>query len=280
MTDILAWSLLPAEIDSAVLYLVLGSASAMLFSMAKTGFGGGVSLLAVPVMVYACGGKARLATGILLPMLIAADYLAVGVWRGRWDARAVGVLLPGSAVGVLLGWVGLWSFHRLFGGAGRDATDAVLKLAIGAITLAFVALQVVRTLRRRPLTVRPAFWQATCIGVLAGLTSMLAHAAGAVVAIYLLSQSMPKQRYVATTAVFFWVVNQVKLGPYVHLGWIGWSTLGACVVLLPAVAAGAGLGVFLHRRTPQKHFGAVVYSLLALAGADMIRKAAMDLAGP
>ena len=277
MTDSLAFALLPGQIDNAALFLVLGSASAVLFSMAKAGFGGGVSLLAVPVMVYACGGKARLATGILLPILIAADYLAVGVWRGRWDARAAGAILPGSVAGVLLGWAGLWCFDRFLGG-GRDLTDAALKLAIGAITLAFVALQVVRTLRRRPLTVRPAFWQATCIGAIAGLTSMLAHAAGAVVAVYLLSQSMPKRRYVATTALFFWVVNQVKIAPYVHLGMIGWPTLGACVVLLPSVAAGAGLGVFLHRRTPQRHFSGIVYSLLALAGADMIRKAVLDLA--
>ena len=56
-----AWSLIPTEIDNAALFLALASLSAMLFSMAKAGFGGSAGVLAVPVMIFACGGRVRLA---------------------------------------------------------------------------------------------------------------------------------------------------------------------------------------------------------------------------
>ncbi len=91
-------------------------------------------------------------------------------------------------------------------------------------------------------------------------------AAGPVAAVYLLPQQLPKHHYVATTALFFWVLNQVKLVPYFGLGMIDLSTLAVSAMLLPAVAAGVALGVFLNRRVGQRSFAGIVYALLALAG--------------
>jgi hypothetical protein len=69
--------------------------------------------------------------------------------------------------------------------------------------------------------------------------------------------------------VFYWIINQLKLVPYVALGMIDRVSLLASAALVPAVVAGTFLGLILHRRVPQRPFTAVVYVLLALAGAHL-----------
>ncbi len=273
----LGWSLIPPEIDNLALFLTVGSLSAILFSMAKAGFGGSVGLLAVPLMILACAGRTQLALGILLPILIAGDYVAVACWLGKWNWRVVRMLLPGTVVGVGAGWALLNLLNRLDAARGRELSDAWLKIGVGAIALGFVALQAIRALRGRPLVFRATFRHGCIAGGSAGFCSTLAHAAGPVIAMYMLPQQMPKGQFVASTALFFWIGNQLKLVPYFAEGMINTATLGAGLVLLPAIAAGAGLGLLLHNRVNQKQFTAVVYVMLALAGGSLCYKGAAAL---
>lgn len=269
----LAWSLLSPDVTQAglVQFLVVGSLAAMLFSMAKSGFGGGVGMLASPMMVIAAG-DATIGMGIMLPMLIVADYVAVIAWWKHWNLRAVGMLLPGVIAGILLAWGALgWLQSRDLAGE-QAAADAAMKIAIGAIAIVFVVLHVIRSLRGEQLTFRPVWWQAGLAGTSAGVTSTFAHAAGPIAAMYLLPQQMPKQRYVATTAALFWTVNQLKLVPYAQLGMINTKTLGAGVVLLPAIAIGAVAGRLLHSRVNARQFLGLVYTLLLIAGVHLLVK--------
>ena len=50
-------------------------------------------------------------------------------------------------------------------------------------------------------------------------------------------------------------------------------------MLVPAIAAGAVLGKFLHARIGDKQFTVIVYALLALAGVDLCRKGITTLLG-
>jgi len=200
-------------------------------------------------------------------VLILSDYVAVILWRGQWDLRTVRLLLPGTLAGVALAWGMLvWVQDSR---AAMTRADAFLKLTVGLIALGFVVLQVLRALRGRPLTVSPGLAHATGVGAAAGATSTFAHAAGPVMAMYLLGQRMEPGKYVATTAVYFWLVNQIKLAPYFHLGMIDLSSLGFSLLLAPAAVAGTFLGVYLQRRLGQRQFTGVVYTLLAAAGVDL-----------
>lgn len=269
--------LIPAEITDVGTFLVLGSCSVVLVSLAKAGFGGSIGVLSVPIMIYACGGEAMLANAIMLPLLIACDYFALVSWWWEWDRRTVVLLLPGLLIGVGLGWAGLWWIRRLGAGGQTDLANAALMFAIGAIALGFVVLQGVRSLRTRPLRFRPVLWEGTCVGTAAGLTSTLAHAAGPIVTMYMLPQQLPKGRYVASTVLYYWIGNQVKLVPYFALGMIHTRSLGASLLLLPAVVVGVAAGIFLHRRVGQRQFNGVIYTLLALAGVHLIVKGAQVL---
>jgi uncharacterized membrane protein YfcA len=269
-----AWSLIPADVQNVAAFLLLGGLSGVLISAAKAGFGGTIGVLSFPIMVYACGGDAMLAAGIMLPLLVATDLVSLVSWWGKWNARAAWMMLPGAMVGIAAGAAVLWGLRRLDGSGhaaqAGGAANAALMLIVGVISVGFVLIQAVSTLRGRLVVFRPVPWQGAATGAAAGVTSTLAHAAGPIATMYLLPQQMPKGTYVATTVLLFAVVNQVKLIPYLALGLINTTTLGAAGVLLPAVVVGALLGLKLHDKVPTRQFTVVVYALLALAGGHMI----------
>ena len=73
-------------------FLVLGVVAALLIGVAKAGFGGGIAILSGPLMIYACGERARLAFGIMLPILMTCDVVAVFIWRRQWNLQALRTL--------------------------------------------------------------------------------------------------------------------------------------------------------------------------------------------
>jgi len=87
--------LIGPEISNVALFLALGGLSVLIMSMAKAGFGGSIGLLSVPMMIVACGGNAVLANGLMLPILIACDYINIVAWWRQWRWRVAGKLLPG-----------------------------------------------------------------------------------------------------------------------------------------------------------------------------------------
>ena len=273
----LAWSLIPQGIPDITLFLIVGSLAAMVFGMSKTGFGSGISILAVPMMIYACSHKATLAVGIMLPILIVADYVAVISWWRKWSVRTVLALLPATVLGIAIGWLALAGFQQMKIDPKTSAANAWLMLGIGMIALAFVGLHILKRVVGRTASFRPNRWHTALAGGTAGFTSTLAHAAGPIITMYLLPQRRSKGTYVATTALFFWMANQIKLIPYLCLQMVNTETLGAGLVLLPAIVAGAMLGRFLHHRVGPTQFTVIVYTLLALAGGHLCYKALSQL---
>ena len=265
-------------------FFVLGGLAVLIVSMAKGGFGGSIGLLSVPIMIYAVGDRTSLATGLFLPILIATDYMNMVVWWRQWRWPVVAKLLPGAVIGVGAAWVALQAMGFGDGATGEAASqkkmaDALMKLAIGVICLGFVTIRAIQAFRRKPMAFRPVMWQSTAAGVTAGATSTFAHAAGPVTAMYLLPQQLGKNAYVATTVLYYWIGNQIKLAPYIALDLINTRSLLMGLVLVPAVPIGVVLGKTLSKRVNEKVFAAIVYTLLALTGVDMCRKAIVFLAG-
>jgi len=277
MTLLLASLSLPDSLPSIATFLALATVAAVVIGVAKAGFGGGIAILSGPLMIYACGEDAQLAFGIMLPVLMACDLVSLAIWRGKWDLASLRLLAPFGVVGIGIGTAALWGFQHLGGQGQKDITNAAMKLGIGVISLAFVALQARRVWRKKTGAYRPRPWHGACAGTAAGVTSTLAHAAGPIVNMYLLPQGMDKGKYVATTVAYFWLINLVKLGPYVCLSMVRTDTLVASALLLPAVVVGAVVGAKLHHRLGNRSFAGIVYALLALAGVHLCTKALMTL---
>jgi uncharacterized membrane protein YfcA len=218
----------------------MAALAALCIGFGKAGFGG-VGMLAVLLMTQVL--PPRESTGAILPMLIMADIFAVVIYRQHANGRLVVKLLPPAVIGIICGW---WLIPRIpVGGFGP---------LIGWLTLALIVLvilqkftPVVRMAAEHPGLAWPFGW-------LAGVTTMIANAAGPVMAIYLLARRLPKMEFVGTAAWFFFIVNITKVPFSASLGLINISSLSLNFCLLPAVVAGIFIGRWLLGKTNQAVF--------------------------
>ena len=234
----------------------------LLSGISKCGFGMGAVSLAVPLMSIFVAPP--VAAAIMLPILCAMDLFGVHAYRGRWSTRHLAALIPGALIGIALGGLA-------FGALSVDAVRFVLGViaVVFAVNQAFGITQRVAARlaaeRTAPGRVAGAFW-----GALSGFTSTLAHAGGPPFAIWMLPQKLDKTTLVATSAVFFLVVNYVKLVPYAMLGQLNTNNLAASLLFAPLAPLGIWLGVWLHRRIPERSFYTVSYALLFATGVKLL----------
>ncbi|MFQ5764982.1 MAG: sulfite exporter TauE/SafE family protein [Rhodospirillales bacterium] len=233
-------------------FYALAVPAMLIAGVSKGGFGGGVVVLGVPLMALVV--PPQQAAAVMLPILMAMDVIAIWVYRRSWDGGHLRIILPASVIGVGVGWA---SFGLL------DA--ALVRLLLGAIALGF-SLDYWLGLRPRPAPtgpdrVRGGFW-----AMLAGFTSFVAHAGGPPLNVYMLPQGLEKRVFVGTVAVFFAVVNWLKLAPYAALGQLNAANLTTSAVLLPLAPAGIWLGLWLQKRIDDRHFYRVCYALLFVTG--------------
>jgi uncharacterized membrane protein YfcA len=226
---------------------------AVMTGFSKTGIPG-TGILAVPLVALVM--PARQSTGFLLPMLILGDVMAILYWRRHVHWRSLARLLPWTLLGLAIGYACL-----------DRVTDGQLKPVIGGMVLVLVLGSWIRE-RTMPEDRVPTHWAfAACAGVLAGVTTMMANAAGPIMAVYLLAMRFDKRQFIGTQAWFFWIVNLSKLPLSGRLGLVTAQTLHANLLVLPAILAGAGLGIVLVHRISQGTFNVVVQVLAVAAGA-------------
>jgi len=218
----------------------------------------GMSLLHVLIFAFIFG--ARDSTGVILPMLIAADIFAVRAFRRHTRWAHVRRMLPSTCVGIVVGFVVM-----------RSLGEAEFEPLIGGIILVLTALQITRMLRPEVFVNVPhsaAF--ASSMGLLAGMTSMMANAAGPIYTLYALAVLLPKFELVGTGAAFFLIVNVVKIPFSAALGLIYGQTLLINLMLLPAVFAGILFGRWLIHHVPQRLFDGLLLVFAALAALRLI----------
>ncbi len=230
----------------------------IMFGVAKGGFGGSLGAAAVPLMALVISPIQ--AAAILLPILCLMDIVTLWAYRGQWEIAELKLLLPASIVGITIGAL---SFEFL-------SVNAI-RLCVGIIAVLFTLHYFAHRLlpgRRRPADLpRAAGVPAAAV---AGFTSFVAHAGGPPINMYMLRRSLDRTRFVATTAVFFALVNFVKLIPYGFLGQLSADNLVNSAVLAVFAPAGVYLGVWLHRRVSDDTFFGFVYVFLLLLGIKLI----------
>jgi uncharacterized membrane protein YfcA len=222
----------------------------------KTGIPG-INAFFVPVLAMILPAKAS--TGFLLPMLITGDVFAVAYYKRHTQWRYLAKLLPAAVVGVILGYFGL-----------RITSDAQLRPIIGSIVLVMLAFQLWRSTRRPEPPIPQSPWFGVILGLLAGFTTMMANAAGPVMAVYLLSMRLPKEQYVGTGAWFFFIINLIKVPFSASLGLITLESLKINALLIPVIGIGALVGIKVLRVIPQKAFRVVVQIIAAISAVRLM----------
>ncbi len=231
--------------------------AAWLVGASKTGLSGAVTLA---VVLFASIIPAREATGALLPVLICADFIAVGMLRKnvRWPQLLR--IFPWTAVGVV-GGATLLAFIN----------DLQVQRMVGGIIVGMMVHQLYRKalgLSNVAISEHPAF--APSMGMAAGFTTMVANAAGPFVLIYMLAMRMGKLEVVGTIAWYFLVVNLFKVPFAVGLGLITAESLWFNLWLVPAVVLGAVAGRWLLGHINQNSFEWMALTLALLGGLRLL----------
>ena len=259
----------------AVQQWVFAVVAAICLGLSKTGFTG-MSMLGIALMAEVW--PARESTGVILPMLIFGDFFAVilfsrhALWPEVWRVlppAVIGVvigfgifqLLPGTIFGPMIGWiilalVGLQLWQR-----SEAASRRLAELSGETVT------SVNEDEDRGNVGRRSLRWS---LGVLAGITTMLANAAGPVMTVYLLMMRLAKYEFVGTSAWFYCIINLTKLPFSYSLGVINLGSLGFNLILLPAVAAGSITGRWLLKLVPQLWFERILLASPAVAAVRLI----------
>lgn len=224
--------------------LAAGAAAGFFVGLSKTGVPG-LGITVVPLMVLLVG-DARTSAAWLLPMLCVGDMFAVLYWHRHADIRALFSLAPWVVAGMAAGAIALFM------------DEGMLRVIVGAIVLIMLALQVIRRGKRDAAPARSAPY-----GVTAGFATTVANAAGPAMSLYLLSRRLPKEKFVATGAWFFFVVNLTKAPIYAAHGLFSATSLLFGGLMMPAVVAGAITGPRVVARVSQRVFESAVILLAA-----------------
>ncbi len=243
--------------------------SLLLIAMSKGGFP--VGNIAIPLLILIWPGQAeaaRAAVAFMLPMLCIMDIGAVWLYRRHIEWKRILILLPGTLAGVAIAsMLFISDRHALIG-----VTDAALRIAIGVLGLVFTLWFATRKwiLPRLAKAHTPGKKACFAFGLTAGVTSSLAHAAGPVMQMALLPQKLPKMKFAATTCAYFFILNLIKLVPFVMLGRIQTEHLHLGMWMLPILPVGVLTGYGLVRLTKDHHYEAFIYSVLAITSTILI----------
>ena len=211
----------------------------------------GSDVIMVTLLIFLFGGRAS--TGILMPLLIAGDVMAVSYYHRHAQWKYMKKMLPWMIAGVLAGVY-----------LGKDLPEATFRQWMSAIILVTTILMFWWNSRKSKKVPDNRLFAGT-MGFSAGFTTMVGNLAGAFSNIYFLAMRLPKDHFIGTVSWLFLIINLIKL-PFHIFVWktITTETLSIDLWLLPAIVAGFILGVGILRKMPDALFRKLILVLTAI----------------
>ncbi|CUB04458.1 sulfite exporter TauE/SafE family protein [Marinomonas fungiae] len=216
---------------------------------------GGMGLIVLPIVMIAFPGPEAL--GVLLPLYVITDVMAVYSYRRHISWPVLARFLPLAFLGVFIG------AHLL---SGLDASQFVIML--GVIMIGMIALGVYldtqqATFMQKPIT-------AYSMGFAGGLVSMVSNASGPLISLFLLEQKLSKDSYVSTRAWAFFLINLVKLPMYLSLDLLTPESLTMSAYALPGLLVGILIGYHFLKHVKPAHFKWLVRIISTIAAMKLM----------
>ncbi|ETX12280.1 permease [Marinomonas ushuaiensis DSM 15871] len=211
---------------------------------------GGMGLLILPIVMVAFPGPEAL--GILLPLYIVTDLMAVASYRHKIAWSVLARFLPLAFLGVFVG-------SHFLANIGADQFLTFL----GVIIVAMIGLGLYLDFRpaafmRKPVT-------AYLMGFFGGVITMMANAAGPMFSLFLLEQKLEKATYISTRAWAFFILNLLKLPLYIGLGLLSVESTKTSLYALPGLALGSFIGYHFLKKVNPIQFKWMIRIMSALA---------------
>ena len=242
------------EID--LLFFLTVVPAIILFGVAKSGLGGSVSLISIPLMTFVMPLNQALA--ILLPILIFSDFISAFKFRKEFDLKTLKLMVPFAAIGAIIG-ASTFSFF----------SESYLKLILGVMGFVF-AFHYFFLKKDANKPVAANYFKGAICSSVAGFTSFCAHSGGTPTSIYLLPLRLKKEIYVGTRIIFFTCINLVKLPFYLYLSMVNTSSFTQSLILLPLSVFGIFVGYKLLKIIEESLFYNAIYILILVASTKLI----------
>ncbi len=229
--------------------------AALTLGMGKGGIKG-LGVIIVTLMALVFGSKAS--TGILIPLMILADILAVIYYHRHTQWFYLRKLLPTMIIGVLLGvWFGNMISINLF----KD---------IMAVLILITVVIMIGMERKKANGIPKKQLFSSTTGLLAGFTSMIGNLAGPMANVYFLAMKLPKNEFIGTAAWLFFIINVFKLPFHIFV----WNTvtkesLLIDALLIPGILIGFYIGVTVVKLIRDTTYRKFIY-LVTAVGALLI----------
>ena len=241
---------------------LIGCFGALLVGLGKGGVPG-IGYLASGI--YALTFPARESVGLLLPVLMCADVVAVTIYRRHAEWKYLLRLFPWTGAGVIVGYFAM-----------DHIDDQGVRHLIGTIFLAMMVIHFFRKWQLRrlvenapdPLPHSLAF--VAFLGLLGGFVTMVANAAGTVLALYLLAVGLPKMKFIGTGAWFYLIVNCYKIPFQAGLGILTTNSLALSLTFGIFAVGGALIGPIIVRWINQRLFEFLVWIFVAMAALKLL----------
>ena len=228
----------------------------ILFGVAKSGLGGSVSLISIPLMTFVMPLNQALA--ILLPILIFSDFISAYKFRKEFDLNTLKLMVPFAAIGAIIG-ASTFSYF----------SESYLKFILGVMGFVFaVHYFFLKKDANKPVAAN--YFKGAICSAVAGFTSFCAHSGGTPTSIYLLPLRLKKEIYVGTRIIFFTCINLVKLPFYLYLSMVNTSSFTQSLILLPLSVFGIFVGYKLLKIIEESLFYNAIYILILVASTKLI----------
>lgn len=279
----LSWILPTTSLVPASEYVPVAALVVLLTGFSKAGFGGGVGILATPLLLMVLPGPTALS--MMLPILIICDIFTLRRFPREWSPASFRSLAPWFFLGLFFG-LGLLLLFTSQGGRG----DHWIRLFVGLVVLFQTLGSMFLKRRRHPggESQGPGFpgpWVDLAVGLACGITTMVAHSAGVLLSLYLLSYRLSPGAFVGTTTRFYITFNLIKIPffvlatPLAGVDFLTLETLKYVPWLIPFCYIGVACGAWLNRRFSRDRYQATVNFLLAVSGFYLVLSSGWALAG-
>jgi uncharacterized protein len=247
---------MPGTDQNTIYVTIVIAILGFMIGLAKGGFGG-LGALLTPILALVL--PVALAVGVLLPMLMVGDAFAVYLYWKEWDLELVKRMLPAGILGAIAGTF-------LLAWLPPDGLRIILGLFVLVLVVYRFASDRIQAIQYQT---RP--WHSPAAGLLSGVASGMFNNGGPAFSSYLLLQKLQARSFIATSAIYFALLNLIKVPGFLYTGVLNLPLLFSLWWVFPFIPLGIWVARVTLTRVSPSVFEWIIIILLIFSSLWLLR---------